>query len=135
MYLEKRDEIIAADLAPDGTLQSGLTSNRGAIGTPDQVRAHLRDFADIGVDQTVFIQQGGKNKHEDICDSLRLFASEVMPEFHAEEEERERRKAEELAPYIEEAFKRKQYMRPLEDSEIPEFEAYGRVVAETAAGD
>jgi hypothetical protein len=81
----------------------------------------------------VFIQQGGNNQHEDICNSLRLFASEVLPEFHAEEEERQRRKREELAPYIEEAFARKQYMRPLADEEIEAFPAYGRAVAEEAA--
>src|SRR5690606_15249838 len=56
------------------------------IGTPDQLRAHLRKFVDAGVDQTVFIQQGGKNKHEHICDSLNLFAEKVMPDFKAEEE-------------------------------------------------
>jgi alkanesulfonate monooxygenase SsuD/methylene tetrahydromethanopterin reductase-like flavin-dependent oxidoreductase (luciferase family) len=126
-YLENRDSMVAGDI------EGNLTSSRGAIGTPDQVRSHLRQFAEIGVDQTVFIQQGGNNQHEDICNSLRLFASEVLPEFHAEEEERQRRKREELAPYIEEAFARKQYMRPLADEEIEAFPAYGRAVAEEAA--
>ncbi len=129
-YMAARDDLIAADMNPDPDA-SRITSSRGAIGTPDQVREHLRAFADIGVDQTVFIQQGGKNRHEDICDSLRLFASDVMPEFHAEEEERHRAKMEELAPYIEQAFERKQYLQPLADDEIPTFEAYGRQVAET----
>ncbi len=126
-YLAQRDNLVSGDMA------GNITAARGAIGTPDQVRAHLRQFADMGVDQTLFIQQGGNNKHADICDSLRLFASDVMPEFHAEEEERQRKKMEELAPYIEEAFKRKQYMQPLADDEIIEFEAYGRPVAEEAA--
>jgi alkanesulfonate monooxygenase SsuD/methylene tetrahydromethanopterin reductase-like flavin-dependent oxidoreductase (luciferase family) len=126
-YLENRDSMVAGDI------EGNLTASRGAIGTPDQVRSHLRRFADIGVDQAVFIQQGGNNQHEDICNSLRLFAAEVLPEFHAEEEERQRRKWEELAPYIEEAFARKQYMRPLADEEIEAFPAYGRTVAEEAA--
>ena len=126
-YLAQRDDLVSGDMA------GNITAARGAIGTPDQVRAHLRQFADMGVDQTLFIQQGGNNQHADICDSLRLFASDVMPEFHAEEEERQRKKMEELAPYIEEAFKRKQYMQPLADDEIIEFEAYGRPVAEEAA--
>ena len=34
-------------------------------------------------------------------------------------EEREARKAEELAHYIEQALERKQYLRPLSDEEIP----------------
>ena len=31
----------------------------GGIGTPDEMRAHLRKFAKAGVDQVAFIQQGG----------------------------------------------------------------------------
>ena len=33
----------------------------------------------------ILLNQAGKNTHEDICSSLRLFAEEVMPEFHARE--------------------------------------------------
>lgn len=126
-YEAVREQLIAGDLQlsePDRPSNT-LTSSRGAIGTPEQVRNHLRTFADIGVDQAVFIQQGGKNKHADICASLELFASRVMPEFHAVEEERQRRKMAELQPFIEEAFKRKEYLAPLRDSEIPEVPAYG----------
>ncbi len=102
----------------------------GGIGTPAEQREHLRAFAEAGVDQTVFIQQGGKNRHEHICEALELFAAEVMPEFKEEEEARQRRKAEELAPYVEAAFKRKQYMKPLADDQIPSYSAYGNNVAE-----
>ena len=56
----------------------------------------------------MFIQQGGRNRHEHICEALELFAREVMPEFRAREVEREKRKQEELAPYIEKAMARKQ---------------------------
>ncbi|MBI2765028.1 MAG: LLM class flavin-dependent oxidoreductase [Chloroflexi bacterium] len=102
----------------------------GGIGTPEEQRAHLREFAEAGVDQTVFIQQGGKNRHEDICESLELFASEVMPEFKEHEQERLRKKDEELAPYVEAAFKRKQWLKPLTDAEITPYAAYGMTVAE-----
>ena len=107
-----------------------LGGGTDGIGTPDQLRTHLRKFSDAGVDQTVFIQQGGKNKHEDICDSLNLFASDVMPEFKAEQEAREKRKRDELAPYIEKAFARKQWMKELTDDEIPSYPAYGAMIAE-----
>ena len=40
------------------------------IGTPAELTEHLRAYQDAGVDQVVFIQQGGRNKHEHICDSL-----------------------------------------------------------------
>ena len=80
-----------------------------------------------------FIQQGGRNKHEDICEALELFAGEVMGEFKAREAERVRKKTEELAPFVEAAFKRKQWMKPLADDEIPHVLALGRQVAEQAA--
>ncbi len=96
------------------------------IGTPDQMRQHLRDFNEVGVDQVIFIQQGGRNRHEHICDSLELFARDVMPEFKEREAEREKQKLEELAPYMEEAMQRKRFLKPLEDAEIPEYVAYGR---------
>ena len=104
-------------------------ANRG-IGTPDELRFHMRQFADAGVDQVAFIQQGGRNRHEHICESLELFAREVMPEFKEEEAERERRKREELAPYLEKAMARKQKMRELTDDEIPTYLALGRQITE-----
>ncbi len=107
-----------------------LGGGTGGIGTPAQQREHLRAFADAGVDQAVFIQQGGKNRHEHICESLELFAAEVMPEFKEREEERVATKMAELAPYIEAAFKRKEFMKELSDDEIPTYGAYGLSVAE-----
>ncbi|MGI8552640.1 MAG: LLM class flavin-dependent oxidoreductase [Dehalococcoidia bacterium] len=104
----------------------------GGIGTPAELREHLRAFEAAGVDQTVFIQQGGKNQHESICESLELFASEVMPEFCEHEEQRVERKMAELAPYIEAAFKRKQYLKPFAEEEIPTYLAYGATVAQEA---
>ncbi len=98
---------------------------RRGIGTPDELRAHLRKFADVGVDQVVFIQQGGRNRHEHICESLELFAREVMPEFKEGEEERERRKLERLAPQLEKAMARKKFMAPLTDDQIPDVVALG----------
>ncbi len=91
----------------------------GGIGTPDDVRRHLEGLEEIVVDQVIFLQQGGRNRHEHICDSLELFASDVMPAFKQRGAEREARKAEGLAPFVEAALARKQRMRALEDDEIP----------------
>ena len=88
----------AEQLGATATSEEGLDSLRGAIGTPDQIRAFLRAYEAAGVDQVIFISQAGKNKHEDICESLELFAREVMPEFKEREPEIARRKAERLAP-------------------------------------
>jgi|TARA_B100000315_G_scaffold251066_1_gene285226 alkanesulfonate monooxygenase SsuD/methylene tetrahydromethanopterin reductase-like flavin-dependent oxidoreductase (luciferase family) len=89
------------------------------IGTPEEFATFLREFQEGGVDQVIFLQQGGKNRHDHICESLELFASEVMPEFVEGREEREAKKAAELAPYIEAALARKKHMEPLADEDIP----------------
>ena len=101
------------------------------VGTPAQVKAHLQKFADVGVDQVIFIQQSGKNQHKHICDSLRLFSQAVMPDFKASEEERERNKAEELAPYIEAALARKKKMPPLTPEDTPVVVAFGRTIIQS----
>ena len=57
----------------------------GLIGSPKTIRDKLRKFEKSNVDQIIFLNQAGKNSHEHICESLELFANEVMPEFHANE--------------------------------------------------
>jgi len=98
------------------------------IGTPEQLRERLTQYQDAGIDQVIFIQQAGRNKHEHIMDSLSLFASEVMPFMKQDQIERDRRKQEELAPYIAAALKRKTWMRPLAPDQVPVVQAYGRTV-------
>ena len=105
----------------------------GGIGTIDEMRSHMRKFSDSGVDQVALIQQGGRNKHEHICEALDLFARDVMPEFKEKETQRQARKAEELAPYIEKAFTRKQRMKELTDDEIPNVVALGRQITQPTA--
>jgi alkanesulfonate monooxygenase SsuD/methylene tetrahydromethanopterin reductase-like flavin-dependent oxidoreductase (luciferase family) len=102
----------------------------GCIGTPDDVRAKLRTLEAAGVDQVIFIQQAGRNRHEDICESLELFAREVMPEFKEHEEEREARKQETLAPYLEAAMHAKQRTSKRPPSEPAPVQAYGRRISE-----
>lgn len=111
-------------------MTQALGQERGGIGTPDDMKVHLRKFEEVGVDQVTFIQQAGMNKHEHICESLNIFAEEVMPEFKEREADRLSAKEEELAPYIQAAMERKQYMEPLTDDQIPEFPALGRSVVE-----
>jgi alkanesulfonate monooxygenase SsuD/methylene tetrahydromethanopterin reductase-like flavin-dependent oxidoreductase (luciferase family) len=107
----RTEEVIAA-IESVGGYSSG-------IGAPDDMRAHLAAFQDNGVDQVIFLQQAGRNRHDHICESLELFAAEVMPAFRAEVAAREARKTEELAPYIAAALKRKSWMKPLAEDEIP----------------
>ena len=53
-----------------------------------------------------------------------------MPEFKEDEARRLARKEEELAPYVEAAFRRKQYLEPLADTDIPTYEALGSSIAQ-----
>ena len=105
------DEIIAA--------RNAAKHNANGIGTPADIREHIAAFQASGVDQVVFLQQAGRNRHDHICQSLELFAAEVMPAFKAGVAEREAKKAAELAPYLEAAMARKRWMAPLQDHEIP----------------
>ena len=101
------------------TARRAAAHNANGIGTPDDIRAHIRGFRDAGVDQVIFLQQAGRNQHRHICQSLELFAAEVMGEFKAEVAEREAKKAADLAPYIAAAMARKVWMQPLADADIP----------------
>ena len=113
-YLERRgnrtEEFVAQNVV--GARSSG-------IGTPQDMRAHLESFQEAGVDQVIFLQQAGRNRHAHICESLELFASDVMPAFNADVEAREARKSAELAPYVQAALARKNWMKPLAAEDIP----------------
>jgi alkanesulfonate monooxygenase SsuD/methylene tetrahydromethanopterin reductase-like flavin-dependent oxidoreductase (luciferase family)/putative sterol carrier protein len=102
-------EIITADDGPLGVkiLQQGLGSLRGAIGTPEQVVDLVRRYVDAGVDQVIFVQQAGPNRHEHICESLELFGNKVLPQFVEGREEREAAKRERLAEACERALTRR----------------------------
>ena len=102
------------------------TAGRGGIGTPDQVRDHLARYEKAGVDQIIFVQQSGNNEHKHICKSLELFGKTLLPEFKARDALREKQKQLELAPFIEQALKRKRRMPELADADIPVVESFGR---------
>ena len=73
----------------------------GLIGSPETIRRKLRRFEASHVDQIILLNQAGNNTHEHICESLELFAREVMPEFHAKEPEHQRWKQQVLNREIE----------------------------------
>jgi len=69
----------------------------GLIGSPETIRRKLRKFETSNIDQVILLNQAGRNTHEDISDSLELFAAEVMDEFHANVPVHEEWKAEVMA--------------------------------------
>ena len=101
------------DVNPDRSM-----ARSPGIGTPDEFRTHMQGFADAGVDQVIFLQQGGNNKHEHICESLERFNQDVLDDFAEGREIREAEKAERLAPFIEAALARRETRPPMRDEEI-----------------
>src|SRR5690348_11085307 len=73
----------------------------GLIGSPETIAKKLRRFRTSHIDQVILLNQAGKNTHEHICESLDLFAREVMPEFHANIPAQEAWKAKVLKSEIE----------------------------------
>jgi alkanesulfonate monooxygenase SsuD/methylene tetrahydromethanopterin reductase-like flavin-dependent oxidoreductase (luciferase family) len=115
---EQGDAMLDANPARAESLASAFQGSRG-IGTPDDFRAHVKNFQDAGVDQIILLQQAGRNRHEHICESLELLARDVLPEFAEKAAERDQRKADELAPHVEKALARKKRMAQLADADIP----------------
>lgn len=100
------------------------------IGSPDQVCRHLEALEAAGVDQVVFVQQAGNNQHEHICESLELFAEQVMPAFKERHEGHQQRKADSLAASMEQAMAR---VPPLLDVDpVPRLDAYPVLAAKAA---
>ena len=73
----------------------------GLIGSPETIRAKLRKFEASKVDSIILLNQAGRNAHAHICESLELFAKDVMPEFHGRESEHQAWKTQVLAGEIE----------------------------------
>lgn len=98
------DENVQSDVGQ--AMMDQVSSLRRGIGTPDQIRDVIRRYEAVGVDQIIFSVQIGKNQHEHICESLELFAREVLPEFTDGRDQKETDKAERLRMPIKEALGR-----------------------------
>ncbi len=84
-----------------GTEKAQQALRNGLIGSPETIRKRLRMFEEAHVDQVILLNQAGKTSHADICNSLELFAREVMPEFHARQPAQEAWKQDVLAGRVE----------------------------------
>ena len=117
-------------------VEQGVGGLRGAVGTPDQIREYLLRYEEYGVDQVIFCFQAGKNRHEDIMESLELFGREVLPEFADRAEKLEHDKQQRLAPVIDAVMERKPAADhpplPTDDYSFP---AMPRAMADRAGSD
>jgi alkanesulfonate monooxygenase SsuD/methylene tetrahydromethanopterin reductase-like flavin-dependent oxidoreductase (luciferase family) len=117
-------------------VQQGVSGLRGSVGTPEQIREYLTRYEELGVDQVVFVSQAGRNRHEDIMESLELFGTQVLPEFAERDEKLSAAKAARLAPIVERVMARK----PADDhpalpSPDYSFPAIPRAAAERSGAD
>lgn len=74
---------------PAGQKRSGSE----LIGSPKTIRTRLEELENSHVDQVILLNQAGKNSHADICESLKLFAEQVMPEFQERQAQQDEWKA------------------------------------------
>lgn len=77
------------------------------VGTPAQLRARLQEFEDSGVDQVIFLSQGGRIPHEILSSSIELFGKEVLPEVKERDHKRADDKAAAKQRIVEKAMARK----------------------------
>jgi alkanesulfonate monooxygenase SsuD/methylene tetrahydromethanopterin reductase-like flavin-dependent oxidoreductase (luciferase family) len=77
------------------------------VGTPERVRAQLREFEEVGIDQVLCLAQAGNIPHEMLCSSIELFSREVWPEFKERDHRRETERASLRARISEKAMARR----------------------------
>ena len=93
------DEYLKWKVANPELAEKALTG--GLVGSPETIRKKLRRFESSHVDQIILLNQAGKNSHPHICESLEMFAKEVMPEFVGKEPEHQEWKRKVLSREIE----------------------------------
>jgi alkanesulfonate monooxygenase SsuD/methylene tetrahydromethanopterin reductase-like flavin-dependent oxidoreductase (luciferase family) len=71
-----------AGLSPGAqVVKAGVKGGLFCVGSPDSCREFTRHYDSLGIDQMILMAQLGTLTNQQIQDSLRLYAAEVMPEF------------------------------------------------------
>lgn len=63
------------------TMKELVEMDQACIGSPATCARVINKLADAGVDEIMLFMQGARTPHEKILESIRLFASEVMPQL------------------------------------------------------
>ena len=80
--LEAQDTAVALEPEDESARALYRMGRRGMfMGSPAYIRENIRAYEAAHVDVLLFLSQCGDRRHEDIMESLELFAKEVMPEF------------------------------------------------------
>jgi alkanesulfonate monooxygenase SsuD/methylene tetrahydromethanopterin reductase-like flavin-dependent oxidoreductase (luciferase family) len=77
------------------------------VGSPERLRAQLREFEEVGIDQVVCLSQAAKLPHELLCSSIELFGKEVLAEFKDRDQKNAGKQAERKARLNELCMKRR----------------------------
>jgi alkanesulfonate monooxygenase SsuD/methylene tetrahydromethanopterin reductase-like flavin-dependent oxidoreductase (luciferase family) len=70
---------VSAQQRTDHTMKELVEMDQACIGSPDTCVRVLNHLADSGVDEVMLFMQGARTPHDKIMESIRLFASEVLP--------------------------------------------------------
>lgn len=92
------------------------------IGSPMHLIENFRTLEEAGVDQLILLHQSGNYRHEDICKSLELFGTEVLPQFKIRQTNLEKVKHKMLERFIADA--QRNIQKPENMQIIPPVEAY-----------
>ena len=80
--VEAQDTAVALEPEDESARALYRMGRRGMfMGSPAYIRENIRAYEAAHVDVLLFLSQCGDRRHEDIMESLELFAREVMPEF------------------------------------------------------
>ena len=97
--LELGHDLLREQLEPEDESARALyrMGRRGMfMGSPAYIRENIRAYEAAHVDVLLFLSQCGDRRHEDIMESLELFAKEVMPEFKERHHRQQRWREEQL---------------------------------------
>ena len=92
VYREKAKAVIDSMPPAPPELVEGLSANAAftkagvlngmfCVGSPDTCAKFIQKYEDMGVDHLIMMQQIGTMQNDDIQRSMRLFSSEVLPQF------------------------------------------------------
>lgn len=104
------------------------------VGTPAQLRETLEAFEEAGVDQVILQYQQGRAEHAHICETLELFARQVMPPFKERDRLHQQRKTAELAPFIETAQQQTPEIRPVDPEPVDTYAILRRLIRQDKHG-
>ena len=94
----ERDQATEAEPEDESARTLYRAGRRGGfMGSPQFIRDNLRLYEAAHLDAIIFVAQCGDRKHEDIMESLELFAKEVMPEFKERHPEHQRWREQQLS--------------------------------------